>query len=202
MDLTKGLASRPVDQTRRPKGTAIATEASGQPAGRKQQTASRGRERTLALALNLHPSVSDSVDLRVGSDNDLLSGKRVHGVPSKVLLERQQDSGRNVVEGDGGHLGELGVVLLHVGRDEVVELGSELDTLQRLNNSARQQRDRGMRGTARRTVGPPPTIRKETSSRFSFSLTKGSEARSKQSRILEREDDNQFRALDIPDETD
>lgn len=55
MDLTKGLASRPVDQTRRPKGTAIATEASGQPASRKQQA---GGENGLlpSPSISIHPS--------------------------------------------------------------------------------------------------------------------------------------------------
>lgn len=88
IDLTKGLASRPVDQTRRPKGTEAAT--GERRSVKKSQNSKRGGGGlTLALALNLHPSVSDSVDLRVGSDDDLLSGKRVHGVPPEVLLERE-----------------------------------------------------------------------------------------------------------------
>lgn len=62
-------------------------------------------------------------------DDNTLSSELLVGVVSELLVEREQDSGRDVVEVDGGELDEIRVNSGHVGRDEIVELSGKFDTL-------------------------------------------------------------------------
>lgn len=80
------------------------------------------------LRAELAVGETDALDVVLGADLDLLTLEGIHGILGESLVEHGENLGRDIVDSDADELEEFGV---HIGKivvDEIVELGSELDT--------------------------------------------------------------------------
>lgn len=71
---------------------------------------------------------ADALDVVLGADLDLLTLEGIQGILGESLVEHGKNLGRDIVDGDADELEEIGVHLGKIIVDEIVQLGSELDT--------------------------------------------------------------------------
>lgn len=71
---------------------------------------------------------ADALDVVLGADLDLLTLESIHGILGESLVKHGKNLGRDIVDGDADELEEVRVHLGKIVVDEIVQLGSVLDT--------------------------------------------------------------------------